>query len=660
MYKLSHVKEDGTKTEYPLKGKELIIGRDKKNAIFLDDTSVSRNHAKVTFLENKALIEDMGSSNGVFINGVKIEAKTEFKAKDVIEIGHIKLIVEKEGEEIEDSQKTITEDVPEEAKTIVHEAESQKTVISEVDKESPTVETEKTIIDTKDSKDEDTGKTIMADSEVLQYAKLAGISEEYRGKEYILDKPEIKIGRAPDNQISIQHTSISKNHALILTDESGYRVKDLESKNGIKINDNLVKDASIKPGDIVEFGSIKFRFVGKGEIFTPETLETPSKGKTEKNLIQKVLNKKTVGILAALILIIVIIKVGSQKREETERKKAALELTKEEKEETERLISEYLTMAGDLKKSRQWDKLIQNSNKILALNPGNKEAIEYQELAKAELKTEKQFDNAMSLFQEGSYEEAIAQFRGIGNSSSYYSDARQKILEAEEKIEDMKKKMAMDKEKYLAMKSLEELKQKENQARSIINKSKKAYILGNIKEAKKELGRINGLKLPNKTNYIKEYKRLSADMDKVKKLYYSGLSYYKKSQYEPAFKDWNSMLVLDMKIAGTRKSYFYKKAGTFMADIYYKRGEEVYKKGDFKGANKEWSKALSIMPKHQESLAGIARLYEKAKKLYQEGYVLEGSNLDAAIQKWNIIIEILPPDNEYYKKAKSKLNKYEQ
>jgi hypothetical protein len=52
-------------------------------------------------------------------------------------------------------------------------------------------------------------------------------------------------------------------------------------------------------------------------------------------------------------------------------------------------------------------------------------------------------------------------------------------------------------------------------------------------------------------------------------------------------------------------------------------------------------------------------LAEKAKRLYEDGYILEELNPTQAIQKWKMVLEMCPPENEYYQKAKSQIAKYE-
>jgi pSer/pThr/pTyr-binding forkhead associated (FHA) protein len=73
---------------HPLLGDLFIIGRDRSCHIQItDDTSVSRKHASVTRKGVSFMIEDLGSSNGVLVNGARIAAAHELRVGDKVEIG---------------------------------------------------------------------------------------------------------------------------------------------------------------------------------------------------------------------------------------------------------------------------------------------------------------------------------------------------------------------------------------------------------------------------------------------------------------------------------------------------------------------------------------------------------------------------------------------
>lgn len=68
----------------------LFIGRDKGMDIIFDDPSVSREHTVLYFYKNKFEIKDLGSTNGIIVNGERAD-KSELKNKDTIKIGKILL-----------------------------------------------------------------------------------------------------------------------------------------------------------------------------------------------------------------------------------------------------------------------------------------------------------------------------------------------------------------------------------------------------------------------------------------------------------------------------------------------------------------------------------------------------------------------------------------
>jgi len=74
---------------FPLKT-STTIGREIGD-IVLDDSSISRQHAKIQFDKDKYLIENLSSTNPAILNGERIEGKRELKDGDEIIVGLIKL-----------------------------------------------------------------------------------------------------------------------------------------------------------------------------------------------------------------------------------------------------------------------------------------------------------------------------------------------------------------------------------------------------------------------------------------------------------------------------------------------------------------------------------------------------------------------------------------
>ena len=68
--------------------RDAIIGRDRANVtLVLDHPRVSRRHAQVVVRGGRVSLRDLGSSNGTFVNGVRIEGYRVLQADDRIDIG---------------------------------------------------------------------------------------------------------------------------------------------------------------------------------------------------------------------------------------------------------------------------------------------------------------------------------------------------------------------------------------------------------------------------------------------------------------------------------------------------------------------------------------------------------------------------------------------
>jgi predicted component of type VI protein secretion system len=77
---------------FPLVGNQVVIGREEGLDITLQDPESSRRHARVTWQAGQFIIEDMGSTNGTFVNGVQITSPQILNAGDSVGIGQTALV----------------------------------------------------------------------------------------------------------------------------------------------------------------------------------------------------------------------------------------------------------------------------------------------------------------------------------------------------------------------------------------------------------------------------------------------------------------------------------------------------------------------------------------------------------------------------------------
>jgi pSer/pThr/pTyr-binding forkhead associated (FHA) protein len=72
-------------------GLSVVIGRDASCEVVLEDPLTSRRHATISVLSDAIVLEDCSSTNGVYLNGVRIFGSALLRAGDSILIGATQL-----------------------------------------------------------------------------------------------------------------------------------------------------------------------------------------------------------------------------------------------------------------------------------------------------------------------------------------------------------------------------------------------------------------------------------------------------------------------------------------------------------------------------------------------------------------------------------------
>ncbi len=79
--------------QYPLGAGDHVIGRDPRAAVFLDEPSVSRRHARLAITADVVTLEDLGSKNGTTVRDERISTVTPLADGDEIRIGSVRVVV---------------------------------------------------------------------------------------------------------------------------------------------------------------------------------------------------------------------------------------------------------------------------------------------------------------------------------------------------------------------------------------------------------------------------------------------------------------------------------------------------------------------------------------------------------------------------------------
>jgi pSer/pThr/pTyr-binding forkhead associated (FHA) protein len=85
--------EPAAGTRYPL-GDEVTVGRAAGCTVTLEDNYVSQLHARIFRKDDALFVEDLGSTNGTYVNGQKLSSTALVKRGDLVRIGSTVLEVD--------------------------------------------------------------------------------------------------------------------------------------------------------------------------------------------------------------------------------------------------------------------------------------------------------------------------------------------------------------------------------------------------------------------------------------------------------------------------------------------------------------------------------------------------------------------------------------
>ncbi len=75
----------------------------------------------------------------------------------------------------------------------------------------------------------------------------------------LLDQPVV-VGRSAQADVTLNAASLSRRHARVERCRNGFKVTDLMSSNGIYVNEVRVHSATLRDGDMVQFGNVVMRY----------------------------------------------------------------------------------------------------------------------------------------------------------------------------------------------------------------------------------------------------------------------------------------------------------------------------------------------------------------------------------------------------------------
>jgi len=211
--------------EIPLDGPQLTVGRKPDNDLVIDNPAVSGHHAKICKEEGAFFIEDLGSTNGTFLNDSKVQ-KQKLKNSDRINVGKHSLIFQDEV-------------APPPPPPPPKESSSDKTMILDTAKQKELMKALGTVKTAAVAKEEKIGWLAVATGDTDK-------------KEYELTGRLTVIGKEDTATVKLTGWLAPKNAALISRRGPAYFISTPEGAKKITVNDEAVQgQRELQDGDII-------------------------------------------------------------------------------------------------------------------------------------------------------------------------------------------------------------------------------------------------------------------------------------------------------------------------------------------------------------------------------------------------------------------------
>ncbi len=222
--------------EIPLDEPQLTIGRKPDNDLVIDNPAVSGHHARVVKEEGGFFIEDLGSTNGTFLNDAKVQ-KQKLKNTDRVSVGKHSLIFQDEVAP------------PPPPPPPAKESESDKTMILDTAKQKELMKALGTV---------KTGAVAAKEEKIGWLTVATGDTDK---KEYELTGRLNVIGKEDTATIKLTGWLAPKNAAMLSRRGQAYFVSVPEGAKKITVNDETVQgQRELQDGDIIIVAGVHFHF----------------------------------------------------------------------------------------------------------------------------------------------------------------------------------------------------------------------------------------------------------------------------------------------------------------------------------------------------------------------------------------------------------------
>ncbi|WP_269618389.1 FHA domain-containing protein [Zhongshania sp. BJYM1] len=244
------------------------IGRDASNDIAIQKDLLSRRHAKLSFVDNEWLIEDLNSTNGTSVNNRQINRPTKVKAGDVIKFGETAYYLKntaEDGRTIVASRlpqkdtsaggSVVIDDEPEGDQTSFQQSYQLPSGWTNVARPNSAY--------TKEAVDQVINRTIIS-KQLTPDVVLVFYVNETRPLVYGISAKKNDafwtIGRGQDVKVRVDDPSISTQHARLVYKSGEWSLEDVGSTNGLRVDEEACSKVVLHDQCVVSLGRVDMVF----------------------------------------------------------------------------------------------------------------------------------------------------------------------------------------------------------------------------------------------------------------------------------------------------------------------------------------------------------------------------------------------------------------
>jgi pSer/pThr/pTyr-binding forkhead associated (FHA) protein len=476
------------------------------------------------------------------------------------------------------------------------------------------------------------------------------------------------IGRAQDSQLQLEDMSLSRHHAKVQKTESGLSIEDLDSSNGITVNDINVDQVLLMEGDVITLGHIKLRFELKSVSPFPEKT-----GKVANEFLERISlthpnwKKVTAGVIGTILIGTLYYKSQIDDRIMVSELAVASNTSQPSKAEQTK-ANTHKTSAKVVadNATTPTQKVPKDIAQLVPSSPSIQTEIEQTNNSAKKTETTKENPAAMDITATEVSPTSVKKGQNVNNSEQHKPDPKL-ILSRNNSNKTITNTTQKSPKATRESKSIpatsSEIKARTNKSikRLSLSAARKLYQQG---EATKAIAMLDNLSTNPRLSKHLQNKALLLKT-KVVNLhthYQQGLQAYENNNKNQAWDDWTTFIIAEKKLKLPTTSKFAENIKLHILTESSDSNQMVKQNNPEASAvtQENWKPNSQQSINNKASSSKNTELENNVRDLYRDGYRLEHSNLAKAIERWHRVVNLATPNSEYYTKAKAKLRFYEE